>query len=329
MKKGLLILLICFLISNYSWAAADRNSNKKNSLVNTYYTVLSESPKGYSLENEVKFSNNHINKNNSAQSKLNYNTKRDYDYLYYKNSNNYTIKNKDDIKNSIYNGLNSGKTTITLYCAYDDNDECLNDFYSIYNNKLLMASINNYVNPYNKYSSTAYKININNGNVKIEISIDKKYTEEQTKEIDKIIDSYLSQFNLNTMNDEEKIKLAHDFLVDKNRYYNSSNDAYSAYGAIVGNDAICQGYAEAMALFLDRFNIPNTMISNNIHIWNLVNVDGKWLHLDLTWDDPILTSGRQIKIYDYYLITSERLSKLDNSENHKYNSNYYLETSIN
>ena len=291
MKKALLVLLVSFTIANFS----------NNKAINM------------DKDNEIE-----------------HNAKRNYNYLYYNNSDNYTVKNQDDIRMSIYNGLNEGKSTITLYCAYDNNDDCLNDFYKVYKNKSLMSSINNYVSPYNKYASTRYHININNGEVKISLDIDKKYTQEEIDEIDETVDNYLNQLSLDDMSDVEKIKWAHDFIINKNTYDEEAlkvgtGDAYSAYGAIIGNKAICRGYAEAMAIFLDKFNIPNIMISSGTHVWNLVNVDGKWLHLDTTWDDPILTSGKETKRYDYYLISTEQLNYLDNSYNHSFNSNYYKE----
>ena len=199
----------------------------------------------------------------------------------------------------------------------------------MYKNKSLMSSINNYVNPYNRYSSTNYKINISGNKTKIEITINKKYTKDEVNEINSVIYSYLSKYDLNSMSDIDKIKLAHDFIIDNTIYDEDAintgkKDIYSAYGVIKGR-AICQGYAETMAIFLDIFNIPNIMISNNEHIWNLVNVNDKWLHIDTTWDDPILSNGNQIKIYDYYLITTDELINLDDSDAHNINTNYYIE----
>jgi transglutaminase/protease-like cytokinesis protein 3 len=192
-----------------------------------------------------------------------------------------------------------------------------------------MTSISNYVSPYNRYTSTKYRININNGYAKIELNIEKKYSKEQIKEINEVINNNINKLDLDKMNDKEKIKWTHDFITKKNEYDYSAlkigdGDAYSAYGAIVGNKAVCLGYAEAMAILLDRFNIPNIMVSNDYHIWNLVNIDDKWLHLDATWDDTAI-NGK----CDYYLVTSDKLSKLDSSDNHKYNYNYYVETLMN
>lgn len=50
----------------------------------------------------------------------------------------------------------------------------------------------------------------------------------------------------------------------------------------------------------------------------MVNIDGKWYHVDLTWDDPI--SSRDVLRYDYYNLTDNQMSKDHNWDNSKYPS---------
>ena len=80
----------------------------------------------------------------------------------------------------------------------------------------------------------------------------------------------------------------------------------------------CNGYADAMAIFLDKLNIINYKIS----IWNLVYLDGKWYHLDLTWDDPI--SETNINRDTYFLITTKTLEEL-NDGTHNFDKKIYSE----
>ena len=272
--------------------------------------------------------------NYNLYAKWNFDTKRKYNYLYYTNSSNYIIKNQNDILKSLYNGLNDGSNTFTLTCDYDTVENCFSDFNVVIGNRQLLSSINNYVHPYNKYYSMSYSQISNGIDGTIKLTINKKYNDEQITEIDSIIDSKLNELNLDEMSDRDKIKWAHDYLVNKNSYDEEAastgqGNAYSAYGAIVEDKAVCQGYTEAMALFLDRFNIPNIMVASNKHIWNLVYVDKEWLHLDATWDDPVYSDHHQGLVYDYYLITSTELVMKDNNDNHVYNTNYYIETSMN
>ena len=91
---------------------------------------------------------------------------------------------------------------------------------------------------------------------------------------------------------------------------------------MIQGKGICSGYSDAMAIFLNKLNIINYKISNDEHIWNLVYVDGKWYHLDLTWDDPI--SDTNISRDNYFLITTSNLEYL-NDGTHNFNKNIYTE----
>ena len=77
-----------------------------------------------------------------------------------------------------------------------------------------------------------------------------------------------------------------------------------------------------MAIFLDKLGIINYKISNKDHIWNLAFVDGKWLHIDLTWDDPV--SETNINRDNYFLITTNQLKAL-NDDSHDFNKHIFQE----
>ena len=79
-----------------------------------------------------------------------------------------------------------------------------------------------------------------------------------------------------------------------------------------------------MALFLDYYNIPNFKISSDNHIWNAVYLNGEWRHLDLTWDDPVTTSGRDLLEYNFFLIDDNELKAQDLTE-HTYDIDIYKE----
>ena len=52
--------------------------------------------------------------------------------------------------------------------------------------------------------------------------------------------------------------------------------------------------------------IPCETIEGADHAWNRVAVNGVWLYIDVTWDDPIYTVNgvRRDKLrYTYFLIT--------------------------
>ena len=73
-------------------------------------------------------------------------------------------------------------------------------------------------------------------------------------------------------------------------------------------------------------NINNYKIASTNHVWNLVYIDNTWLHLDLTWDDPVSEDNEDILDDKYFLISTDKLLTLDKSDSHHFNKNLYLET---
>lgn len=114
----------------------------------------------------------------------------------------------------------------------------------------------------------------------------------------------------------EKITAAHDWLVANCHYdpyagnargkaswtspagdvYRLDNAVYTSYGAFVNHRAVCQGYALAFKVLMDRAGIPCVYASSveMSHAWNMVSIGGRWYHVDCAWDDPAYSS-----VYDY------------------------------
>ena len=46
------------------------------------------------------------------------------------------------------------------------------------------------------------------------------------------------------------------------------------------------------------------------HAWNLVQLDGQWYHVDVTWDDPAPDRYGQV-LHDYFLVTDQEISAGD------------------
>ena len=109
-------------------------------------------------------------------------------------------------------------------------------------------------------------------------------TEELTKDIK----------NTAGLTDVEKALLLHDRIAlncEYNYDYYNANTLpwknYTMYGVLVDGIAVCQGYAEAYGYLLEQVGVKNEIcISNSLnHAWNIVYIDGKKYHVDVTWDD--------------------------------------------
>ena len=79
-----------------------------------------------------------------------------------------------------------------------------------------------------------------------------------------------------------------------------------------------------MAIYMNQLDIKNYKITSRNHIWNLVELDGAWYHLDATWDDPVASDGKQYLIHNFFMIPTEKLFNLDRLE-HNYDKETYLE----
>ena len=91
----------------------------------------------------------------------------------------------------------------------------------------------------------------------------------------------------------------HDYIVHNTAYGFLTGEeeqySYKAYGALLRNKAVCNGYAEAMELLLLCSGLDTYMVVGNTtegaHAWNIVKIDGEWYHVDTTWDDPLPDMG--------------------------------------
>ena len=91
------------------------------------------------------------------------------------------------------------------------------------------------------------------------------------------------------LSEAEKALLLHDRLSMLIEYdYTSEGDIkHTAYGAFAKKAAVCQGYTMAYMYLLNEVGIESYYCSseNMNHAWNILYIDGKPYHTDVTWDD--------------------------------------------
>lgn len=254
-----------------------------------------------------------------------------YKFNYVDSNNEMELKDKNDIKNSIYSLLNNGNNKIKRYCSKDYKD-CNKDIKEIANDSDLLSYINSFVHPYNSFSNIVFNYD---GDLELEIINNKTYSNEEINLINNYVDKTLNEIINNDMTINDKVKKIHDFIIENSKYDNlksknikdTTYKSNTAYGVLFQGYGICSGYADTLSIFLYKLGIPNYKISNDNHIWNLVLIDNVWYHIDLTWDDPVYSNADINLIeYDYFLITSDKLSELDDKE-HSFDMNIYKEAS--
>jgi hypothetical protein len=250
--------------------------------------------------------------------------KRNYNYLKFSNNEDFIPENRNDILNIYYNVINNGWENFTFYCP-KEYKECLDDINEISNNTTILSNINGYVSPYNSFE-TLDTTSTSLGEITIRLT--KNYSAEEITMINSKIDELIISLNLTNKTPREIITIVHDYVINNTKYdtelaenNKAGHVSYKAYGLLIQGYAVCSGYSDTLSLFLDRYNIPNIRVSSENHIWNLVYVDNKWLHVDLTWDD---NDYSKVPKKSFLLITTQRLKELDVDE-HTYDTNFFLE----
>ena len=119
------------------------------------------------------------------------------------------------------------------------------------------------------------------------------------------------------MLDFEKEKVIHDYIIKNCQYdtdhmnelSNTDADSYNPYGFFKNGKTVCLGYTQTFQLFMDLLDIKcitihSTALGGEEHAWNMVELEGEWYHVDVTWDDPIPDGGDRV-IYNFFNVTSE------------------------
>ncbi|SFE11615.1 Transglutaminase-like superfamily protein [Paenibacillus catalpae] len=149
------------------------------------------------------------------------------------------------------------------------------------------------------------------------IKLEARYREttEQTAVVDEMVSKAISRIITPQMNEHEKVKAIHDWVVDKLQY-DETLKHYTAYDALTTGTAVCQGYSLLAYKMLKASGIPVLIAEGKVktgdHAWNMVELSGNWYHLDMTWDDPVVkqagTQQAESRLsYNYYLKTDEEM----------------------
>ena len=245
-----------------------------------------------------------------------------YDVLWIKSNKKIIISNKREIdsvvttkeqfKQIIRSALENFESTIEIKFLSSSNE----DFSLEIINDILSESPNiDY-----GYKGAEAKISwIENYNIKsmnIDIMYEKskdetiKMKQEAIKKANKVIDEII----IDGMSDYEKELVIHDYIVNNTKYdidnYKSKTipvESYTDYGVLVNGVGVCEGYAKAFTRLLNIVGIKSLYVqgksNNGLHAWVMVSIDGKWRHVDITWNDPIMDDGSNYIRHDYFNIT--------------------------
>ncbi|MBQ8540634.1 MAG: hypothetical protein IJ435_04065 [Clostridia bacterium] len=144
---------------------------------------------------------------------------------------------------------------------------------------------------------------------------------ETWAEVDKATEEIL--FNISPdMTDFEKIVTVHDYMV--NNYVYDLADMDQTYFILLKKKGVCIAYAEAFQHVMNVLGIECTVVKSEEmgHTWNMVKLDDRWYHIDVTWDDPRLDRFAQMS-HEFMLLSE---SEIKASGHTGFEAPYYAES---
>lgn len=144
-----------------------------------------------------------------------------------------------------------------------------------------------------------------NGTTSISFSNTYNSTAQQEEQVDKAVAELMKSFDLKGKSNYEKISTIYSYVAASVTYPDSTDDLpreyFTAYGALVNNAAVCQGYALLLYRLLSEADVPCRLIPGTAnggnHAWNIAEAGGKFYCLDVTWDSTLGAASKP-----YYLM---------------------------
>ncbi len=154
------------------------------------------------------------------------------------------------------------------------------------------------------YERYQYDYNGYDGDVTIKYNVEYLTTYDEENDITQMVDEILSGIISQDMDNGQKVKTIHDWIV-LNLEYDTSGTNFSAYEALFDGKAVCQGYALLSYKMLQKAGIKVRIVTSDAmnHAWNLVYLCKNWYHMDATWDDP--SPDQPGIVYDDYYMKSD------------------------
>lgn len=127
--------------------------------------------------------------------------------------------------------------------------------------------------------------------VLVSFAYDMNYISEYRTKIKNKADDFIESLgDYKLLSQRERVLLTHDFIADIAHYTTDDADKFqyhTLYSALIQGETVCQGYTQAMCYILNQIEVEcvSCLHKDGSHVWNCVNVDGQWSHVDLTWDD--------------------------------------------
>ena len=151
-----------------------------------------------------------------------------------------------------------------------------------------------------------------------------KETREYFSEVESSVDEIVSLVPAG-MSEEETALFFHDYFGCEYEYdyENLKNDtlpddSFRSGGLFMKKIGVCQAYAYAYMYIMEKLGIECYVTSSDEmgHAWNIINIDGSYYHVDVTWDDPV--ADRLGLVNHKYFLLSDTAIKGDETQGDHY-----------
>jgi len=159
------------------------------------------------------------------------------------------------------------------------------------------------------------------------------YSEDETSDLNVRIAAQVEKIakNAGSGSEYERVLHVHDILCANIQYVNDCVwNRHTVVGAFVDRKAVCDGFAKAFKMVMDRMGFKCLVIfgsgslqqssADPSHAWNLVKINGEWRHVDVAFDAR--DNWKNERIYDYFSLTDEQIKR-----DHIFDSGKYPEAS--
>ncbi len=150
---------------------------------------------------------------------------------------------------------------------------------------------------------------------------------EREKRLKEELDNAVFEIDKNSRNDREILQGISEYIqrtvtydykeFSSSSFWRSSKnpDSHNAYGALVNKLAVCDGFSSAFSLIAKEFGFRSVLVEGKSdyngkkveHAWNIVEFEGKYYHVDATWDQSAYNTFENYP-YFYFGLTDDEIA---------------------
>ena len=231
------------------------------------------------------------------------------------------VNNPNEFRNELIENFKDKIESFTIVCSESSNLVSEYYFADILHNVEKAQKTNDYI----CYSikNVASNISKKEKTVVVKLTVEYWATKEQDEYVNTRTDEIIKEIITPDMNIYQKEKAVYEYITTNVGYDDSLGDlSRTAYSALKNNQAICQGFAQLTNIMLEKVGIENRIVTGTVrgkepHGWNMVKLEGKWYHIDTTWDAAQI--GVKEKTDNFFNVTADFMKNND----HQWDENSY------